>query len=154
MNKFSNIKKDKFLLALKFQKELEVITKGNSMFPFFIPNTKILIKKLKDINTLRRNDIILFYNSKKGSIIAHRIKTTSEKIIITKGDNCKNNDTSILFQEDIIAFVIGFMKGNRLIKRNSFSWNILSFYSVNIPKIKLFLRTQYHALYYFINKKL
>lgn len=83
----------------------------NSMYPELKKGQLIIVKKV-DIDTLKVNDIISFYDTIDGEnvIITHRIVNISDngvKLFTTRGDNNLVDDDLILTDVDIIGKYTG-----------------------------------------------
>ncbi|PIR68946.1 hypothetical protein COU48_01315 [Candidatus Nomurabacteria bacterium CG10_big_fil_rev_8_21_14_0_10_03_31_7] len=102
---------------------------SDSMIPIIFINSDLKIKKTR-ISSLLKNDIIAFWDNKTHRIIVHRIISINRKnkLIITKGDNLKNNDKPIKYSS-----VLG-----KVIKISDNPHSIFN-------KVKYFLKKYYHA---------
>ena len=100
---------------------------GNSMFPILKNGDKAIINKVTP-QSIKKGDIILerLYNS----IVGHRVITINKSNqnfkIVTRGDNCRNNDPTIQ-GEDVLGKVVGFTRNGKEYLFNSFYYQIFRF---------------------------
>jgi len=90
----------KKLIKLLEKNNIAFTTKGNSMFPLFANNDKVILKKY-NFHKIKLNDFVLI---KKHSLIIHRVIYRGKKFLITKGDNNLKSDGKI-YNKDYIALV-------------------------------------------------
>lgn len=93
---------------LKLDKNVDFKVIGNSMLPFFYDKkTTVTLRK---INTIKKNDIVLFkYNNK---YVLHRIIKIKSNTITCMGDGLITKE--IIDKSDIIAKVISYENKKRI----------------------------------------
>lgn len=71
---------------LKDGYSIRIHPQGYSMYPLFIPKRDEAVIEPVDVNTLRRNDVVL-YRRDSGILVLHRILKTNPEGIWLVGDN-------------------------------------------------------------------
>lgn len=78
---------------------------GNSMSPLLEPGTIIYVNRDKTVD-IREGDVIVY---QKQSLRCHRVikvlKLNGKKVFLTKGDNNKEYDNYLVYEDDIIGHV-------------------------------------------------
>ena len=73
-------------------KTLKTITiDGRSMIPVLIPNDIVKIESLRTEPIV--GNIVVYYS--EGKLVIHRVIKRNKNMIVTRGDNCDNEDTPI-----------------------------------------------------------
>ncbi len=86
------------------------------MYPV-ITNNDLIEVIYKNFDDLKKYDIILFEYEK--TVFAHRIVKKYKNFVITKGDNSKNNDDFLIYEENYIGFIENIEKNKIKFKINS-----------------------------------
>lgn len=90
---------------------MPLTVESGSMEPTFKKGDLIIAKEIDNINDLKEGDVISFWTNEivdgEKVINTHRIVEVKDnngtKSFVTKGDNNSQNDTSVVFQGDIIG---------------------------------------------------
>ena len=90
---------------------MPLTVESGSMEPTFKKGDLIIAKEIDNINDLKEGDVISFWTNEivdgEKVINTHRIVEVKDnngtKSFVTKGDNNPQNDTSVVFQRDIIG---------------------------------------------------
>lgn len=86
----------------------------------FKPGDKLIIEKVP-FERIKKGDVLIFKKTREddSDFIVHRVAAISPRGIITRGDNCINNDTELLLKERITGRVIHYNRN----KKNHKIWN-------------------------------
>lgn len=86
------------LLAYQFMSSIFYISvSSNSMAPTIEKGDKLMARKIKYVNKIKRNDIIIFYSEELGSMVVKRVVgMPGDKIKIDENFNLKVNDEYIV----------------------------------------------------------
>lgn len=141
------------LFLLERDGELELKTRGTSMSPFLGKQSKILIRKFNPQCPLSRYDIVVYYDSKRDELVAHRVFQKCPMGIITKGDNCEICDLPMLRYDEVLGYVTGYKWHQKWVRRKSLMWVALSCFSFFFVKSKQICWRFYCAIHYPFNER-
>lgn len=108
---FNNFPKKILRIIINKKKMINVIVKGNSMYPILSNNQEVLINKK---NTYCIGDIVAFYYKKDNMYLIHRIVAKKRKFLYLKGDNAYRLEKII--SKDIIGYITQSKNNNSFLK--------------------------------------
>lgn len=92
-----------------FSYQLKTVLSG-SMAPEFKTGSIILVKRLNDMNSLMKDDVITF--KQNNHLVTHRIievvKQEEATLYRTKGDKNQNTDMNLVLADNVVAKYTGF----------------------------------------------
>jgi len=125
------LKKTSILQSLDKLGYVIVTPETGSMMPIVRPKyDKVVFKKANDY---KKNDIVLYMNNDGNKLIMHRIRKVFDNGFLIHGD--ASNGYEYVLNERVYASVSEIYKKNKVIKRNSLRYNVISAYSVNYNKL-------------------
>lgn len=86
--------------------KMPITVQSNSMHPVLEAGDLIIAKKVKDVSTLKKDDIITFWTVIEGKHVknTHRIFSVNEDgSFVTRGDNTTQNDSRDVLPGDVIG---------------------------------------------------
>jgi len=96
-----------FVTSLPYAYSFCIEALSSSMSPTIKPGDKLVIKKVK-YNSLKKSDIIAFYNKSFSNVLIHRIKRINKgkkNTFITQGDNLNYEDFEVVRENNFIGKV-------------------------------------------------
>lgn len=81
--------------------------RGSSMRGTFKPGDKLIIEKVP-FDRIKKGDLIIFSRNEneEDDFIVHRVVAVNPKGLVTRGDNCFDNDKNLVIEENIVGRVI------------------------------------------------
>lgn len=109
---------------LKEGNTLRIKPQGYSMYPLFIPGRDEALLRQVPIDTLRRNDVVLYRRS-QGILVLHRIWNITSEGFYMVGDN-QSQLEGPLKPEQIHGVLVGFIRKGRQISVKHPIYRLLS----------------------------
>jgi signal peptidase I len=131
-----------------------IIYTGPSMNPT-LQNLDKLFYAPYEGKSIKRGDIVVFFDPKRSRKVIHRVKRSDRQGILTKGDNNSQADASILHSDQIMGRIIYGERGNKKIRIYSGCLGVVQAAKVGwIREAKKNLYIILKLPYYFISEKL
>lgn len=136
------------LEEINLNNTVKIPVKGSSMLPFIRPlSDEIELKRLNH-KSLEKGNIVLA-KTRENKYIVHRIEKIEQDTITLRGDG-NLSVREICDKNNIFAEVTAVYKKKRIVRKDSFEWNLIKNYWFSNP----FLRRVYLGIDRKINKML
>ena len=89
--------------------------RGSSMRGTFKPGDKLVIENVP-FDQIRKGDLVIFNRAcqEKGDFIVHRVSAITSNGLVTRGDNCIDQDKELIGEKHIVGRVIQYDRRGRI----------------------------------------
>lgn len=103
---------------------VQIMVRGYSMYPLFVPNRDWAVIKKADTSKIKRGDVVL-YRRDQGKLVLHRVWKRNKKGFFMVGDNQSIIEGPIR-EDQLIGILIEVIRNNRKISVNNIFYIIFT----------------------------